>query len=298
MSRTAHERRLRRIAVPYVAPALLLYTALFLAPSMYSLFASFTDWNGVDDPRFTGFENSVRLAQDPVFLRAFANTVVITVGVGVVLFALSFFFLVFLRQIRGQRFLRGLLFLPHIVSSIVLAIFWAFLFRYDGLINAVLQAFGVPHVTWMGPDTAFWLILVAIIWLSLGYYVTIMMAGVESIPLHYYEAALLDGAGPFQRFRHVTLPLAWDVITVTAVLWTISSVKLFEFIITFGGAQQTLPDPNMWNSALFVYAKTLGGISPAFRFGYASAAAVVTLLFVGLVVVLLRRLMRRETIQF
>ncbi|MEZ3161058.1 sugar ABC transporter permease [Microbacterium sp. BWT-B31] len=298
MTTTAFARKQRQLTVPFVLLAFVLYTALFIVPTCYSIYASFTNWNGIDEPTWVGFMNYLRLAQDPVFHRAFLNTVCITIGAGALLFVLSFVMLLVIREMRLARFIRAALFLPHLVSTIVLAIFWGFLFRFDGLVNTFLGALGIPPVAWMGPDTAFLFILLGLIWIHLGYYVTILMAGVDAIPVNYYEAALLDGAGPWQRFRNVTLPLAWDVVGVAAVLWTISSVKIFEFILAFSGTQGALPHVNQWNTALFVYGKTLGGGAAAFQFGYASAGAVVTLVFVAVLVVLLRRVMRRDTIEF
>ncbi|GAB2458118.1 carbohydrate ABC transporter permease [Xylanimonas ulmi] len=298
MATSAFARKRRQLTIPYVIGALVLYTALFIAPSAYSVYASLTDWNGIDSPRWVGLRNYVTLWSDPVFQRSILNTATITLGVGVTLFVLSFVVILVIRELRFARFVRGALFLPHLVSTIVLAIFWGALFRYDGLVNGLLDVLGVGPVTWMGPDSAFALVLLGLVWIHLGYYVTILLAGVDAIPAHFYEAAFLDGAGPWQRFRHVTLPLAWDVVGVAAILWTISSVKIFEFILAFSGGQGALPHVNQWNTALFVYGKTLGGTAAAFTFGYAAAGAVVTLAFVAVLVIVVRRLMRRESIQF
>jgi ABC-type sugar transport system permease subunit len=295
---SAFTRKQRRLTVPYIAVAFVLYTGLFIVPSAYSIYASFTDWNGVDQPSWVGVANYLRLVSDPVFQRSFINTILITVGVGSALFILSFAVLLVIREMRFSRFLRGALFLPHLVSTVVLAIYWGYLFRFDGLLNRLISLVGIDPITWMGPDSAFSLVLLGLLWIHLGYYVTILMSGVDAIPAHFYEAALLDGAGALQRFRHVTLPLAWDVVGVAAILWTISSVKIFEFILAFSGGQGALPPVTQWNTALFVYGKTLGGTAAAFQFGYASAAAVVTLAFIAVLVLVLRRAMRRDSIQF
>ncbi|QAY62088.1 ABC transporter permease subunit [Xylanimonas allomyrinae] len=241
MAGSAFARKQRQLTIPFVVGALALYTALFILPSAYSVYASLTDWNGIDPPRWVGLRNYAMLAEDPVFRQAVVNTAWITLGVGSVLFVLSFVVILVMRELRFVRFVRGALFLPHLVSTIVLAIFWAALFRYDGLLNSLLGALHVGPVTWMGPDSAFWLVLLGLVWIHLGYYVTILMAGVDAIPRHFYEAAFLDGAGPWQRFRHVTLPLAWDVVGVAAILWTISSVKIFEFILAFSGGRAPCP---------------------------------------------------------
>lgn len=141
------------------------------------------------------------------------------------------------------------------------------------------------------------MICVALVWIYTGFYVTILMAAVDNIPAYYYEDAVLAGANSLQRFRYVTLPLSWDVVGVAALLWTISSVKIFEFIYAFAGASGYLPPTSSWNSALFVYGQTFGGRTAVYQFGYAAAAAITTLIPIGVLVLLLLRIMRREAVE-
>ncbi|MGW4646860.1 carbohydrate ABC transporter permease [Kitasatospora sp. NPDC004289] len=297
-ARSPLERRRGRISVPFTAPALALYTALFTGPSLYSVYTSLTDWDGVNSPRWVGLRNYTQLLRDPAFGSAFGNTLKIVFGVGAVVFLLSFGFLLVLRELRGRRLIRGVIFLPHIVSSVVLAIFWGSLLSLDGLVNQALEGVRADPVDWLRPSWTMNAVLLALVWINTGYYVTILMAGVDRIPDSYYEAARLDGANAWQRFRHVTLPMSWDVTGAAAVLWTITSVKIFEFLLAFSGSQGGLPPTYQWNNALFVYGETVGGLTPLNQFGYASASAVTTLAFVAVLVAVLRRLMRREALQF
>ncbi|MFC9684264.1 carbohydrate ABC transporter permease [Streptomyces sp. NPDC056948] len=296
--RSPLERRRGRIFAPFLAPAVALYTALFIGPTLYSLYTSFTDWDGINSPQWAGTRNYTQLLHDPAFRSAFGNTLKIVFGVGAAIFVLSFGFMLMLREMRGRRVIRGVIFLPHIVSSVVLAIFWGVLLSLDGLLNQALDGIGIDPVEWLRPGWTMSAVLVALVWINTGYYVTILMAGVDRIPVSFYEAARLDGTNAWQRFRHVTLPLSWDVTAAAAVLWTITSVKIFEFILAFGGNQGALPPTYQWNNAMFVYGETVGGITPVNQFGYAAASAVTTLLFVAVLVIVLRRLMRREPLQF
>ncbi|MFF2040865.1 carbohydrate ABC transporter permease [Kitasatospora sp. NPDC058170] len=301
MSAVTHsplERRRGRIFGPFVAPAAALYTALFIGPTLYAVYTGLTDWDGINSPRWAGFRNYTQLLHDPAFSSAFGNTLKILFGVGAVVFVLSFGFMLMLREMRGRKLVRAVIFLPHIVSSVVLAIFWGSLLSLDGLVNQALGGLGMDAVQWLRPGWTMNAVLLALIWINTGYYVTILMAGVDRIPDSFYEAARLDGANAWQRFRHVTLPLSWDVTAAAAVLWTITSVKIFEFILAFGGNQGALPPTYQWNNALFVYGETVGGITPLNQFGYAAASAVTTLAFVGVLVVALRWLMRRDALQF
>ncbi|MCP2262331.1 carbohydrate ABC transporter membrane protein 1, CUT1 family (TC 3.A.1.1.-) [Streptoalloteichus tenebrarius] len=292
-------RRRRRLFWPFLMPALALYAVFLVGPSLASLWISFHRWNGISDPEPRGLDNYRVLLGDTTFLGAFANTLVILVGVGAATFTLSFALTMVLRDMRGRRFARAVLFFPHIVAPVVLSVVWGFLFRSpEGLVNAAWRAVsGADGPNWLG-EHLFLVIVVGLVWVNTGFYTTIIMAGVDRIPPDLYEDCALAGATGWQRFAHVTLPLSWDVVSTAAVLWTISSLKIFEFVYAFGGTTNDMPTPDVWNSALFVYGVTYGGRSPQYQYGYASASAVVTLATVTVLVVLLRRLTRRESVQF
>jgi raffinose/stachyose/melibiose transport system permease protein len=269
-----------------------------IGPALGALWLSFNSWNGFGAARWVGLRNYKILVQDPAFKTAFTNTMIILIGVGAVVFVVSFALTMIMRDMRGRRFVRSVLFFPFIVSPIVLAIVWGLLFQHNGVVNTALNGIGIQGPAWMSSANIFKMILAGITWISVGLYATIILAGVDRIPSYFYEDASLAGAGAFQRFRHITLPLSWDVVSVAAILWTINSLNIFEFIYAFGGGTTELPAPSVWNSALFVYGETFGGQVPSYRFGYASAAALFMLAVFAIFIVLLRRLMRREAIQY
>ncbi|GGM47234.1 hypothetical protein GCM10012275_17910 [Longimycelium tulufanense] len=292
-------RRRRRLFWPFLLPALVTYLGFFIAPAAASMWISFHRWDGVGEMSPRGLDNYRTLLGDSAFLGAFVNTMIILVLVGASTFAMSFALTMVLRDMRGRRFVRAVLFFPYIVAPVVLSVLWGFLFRSpEGLFSAAWNALtGSPGPNWLG-EHLFAVILVGLIWVNTGFYTTIIMAGVDRIPPDLYEDCALAGATAWQRFRHVTLPLSWEVVATAAVLWTISSLKIFEFIYAFGGTTNDMPTLEVWNSALFVYGSTFGGRVPQYQFGYASASAVVTLAAMTVLVVLLRRLMRREAVQF
>ncbi|WP_158676471.1 carbohydrate ABC transporter permease [Tessaracoccus sp. OH4464_COT-324] len=279
-------------------PATLLYLFFFLGPAFASMFISFNKWDGITTMQWVGVNNYVRLMRDEAFQQSFLNTLVLLLGGGAVVFVLSFLLTMVLREMRGRKLVRQLLFFPNIISAIVLSFFWGFIFQSGGLLENALASAGVESMPQLLLKHPFAVIFAGICWTSIGYYITILMAGVDRIPAYYYEAARLDGASAWSQFRNVTLPLTWDVIAATATLWTISSLKIFEFILTFGASAGDLPPTGVWNTAMFIYGKTFGGLSPQLQFGYASAAAVVTVVTVVIFVALLRRLMRRESLEF
>lgn len=299
-SRSPLEVMRRKIFYPFVTPALILYVVFLVAPTIVSLWLSFNSWGGFGPSKWVGLRNYEALAQDPAFRSAFLNSMIILIGVGALVFVISFAITMVLREMRGRSFVRAVLFFPYIVSPIVLSIVWGFVFQHDGILEGVLGAAGInaPSLLSSANGNLLKVILVGIAWISVGLYATIILAGVDQIPGYLYEEAFLSGANAFQRFRYITLPLSWDVVSVAAVLWTVNSLKIFEFIFAFGGGTTNLPPPSVWNSALFVYGETFGGQVPSYRFGYASAAALFMLAVFAAFVVLLRRMMRRDAIEF
>jgi len=295
----AFERSRRRLYLPFLVPALLLYLAFVIGPTLAALWISFHEWDGVSEMQWRALDNYTALFDDPTFRTALVNTLIILVVAGGAIFVLSFALTMVVREMRGRSFVRSVLFFPHIVSAIVLSIVWGFIFEHNGVVNTVLgRVFGTEPVGWLSADNLFRMILVGTVWISTGLYVTIIMAAVDRIPRYFYEDALLAGANSFQRLRFVTLPLSWDVISVAAIFWTISSLKIFEFIYAFGGTTNDLPPPSVWNSALFVYGESFGGRSPSYLFGYASASAILMLVLFTVLIVALRRVLRRESIEF
>lgn len=293
------ERRRRRLFVPFVLPALILHVVFVMGPTVAAFWISLHRWTGIGPMEWRGLGNYGVLLRDPTFHTAFVNTLLILLGVGGAVFIVSFAITMLIRDMRGRSVVRSVLFFPHIVSAIVLSIAWGFLFQYDGVVNKVLgRLFGAEPIQWLSSENLLTMILVGMVWLSTGLYVTIILAGVDRIPSYFYEDSAIGGANAFQRLRNVTLPLAWDVIGVAAVFWTISSLKLFEFIYAFGGTSNDMPPTAVWNSALFVYGESFGGRSPSYQFGYASASAMLMLLLFAVLVVLLRRVVQREAVEF
>jgi len=201
--------------------------------------------------------------------------------------------------IRGRKLFRAIIFLPNVIAVIALTTLWGYLYTPKfGLLGAFFGVLGLDQLAefpWLGPDTIFWAMLAAIIWIEVGFYLVLLLAGVDKIPEDFYEAARLDGASQFQMFRLITVPLLWDVITVGLVLWSIYAVKIFEFPFSFTGLE---PNVNSYTVAVYMYILGFGQRQPIYRLGYATAVGVMLLLVIILIVVVLRRLMRREQLQY
>ncbi|MGW4244674.1 carbohydrate ABC transporter permease [Nocardia sp. NPDC004722] len=292
------ERRQRRLFWPFVLPASLFYLVLFLAPIAYSAYTSFYKWDGMGAMQWRGFDNYRMLWDDPAFRTALTNTLKILVVGGAVIFMISFALTLVLREMKARMFARSVLFFPCLINALVYGAAAGFLFNPNGPVNTVLGWVGVSDPPkWLATGNTFTLIVAVLVWSATGYYTTILMAAVDDIPPYLYEAAELDGAGAFQRFWHVTLPLSWEVISVCAVLWTVSSLKIFELVLMFGGADPNNPPVQTWTTSIYVYN---AGFPPSSvpKLGLASAAAIVSLLMVGVFTLILRRAMRRDPIQY
>ncbi|OUC91200.1 carbohydrate ABC transporter permease [Streptosporangium minutum] len=287
----------KRLFWPFIAPALVLYVVFYILPTLATAWISLNKWAGAGPMEFAGLDNYRRLLLDPVFQGSFANTLTILFAVGGATFALSFLLTMILRDMAGRKAVRAIIFFPNIISGIVLSILWGFLFQAEGVVNQALRTFGMDNPpNWLGTENLFSVIMIGLVWVQTGFFTTILMAAVDRIPKDLYEVCDLEGANAWQRFRHVTLPLMWDVVGVCAVLWSISAIKIFEFIYAFAGAAGQLPPTKVWNTALYAYAEAFASGVP--KYGSAAATGMVMLALVGVLVVLLRRMFRRDTVQF
>lgn len=290
----------RRLYWPLLAPALLVYVGLLVVPALYGVYVSFTKWSGRgDSPQWVGLNNYRQLASDDIFRQAFTNTLAILVVSGVGIFAMTFLISTVLRELKWSSVALAILFFPYLLSPIAVGIALSLLLAPNGPLNAGLRGAGLGSLAkmWLTPDLIFKVILVGLVWVSVGYYLTLMMSAIGRIPTYYYEAAELDGAGRLSAFRHVTLPMTWDVVTVAAVLWCINAIKVFEFIYGFTGSGDA-PPPQARTLTIVQFLTTTGGRSPQYALGMGSAMAVVMVLLISIFVVGVRGLMRRDSLEF
>ena len=292
------ERLRRPVFWPFVTPALLIMVLFYLAPVAFVVWLSLHRWAGYGSMESVGFATYVVIAKDPTFVTSIVNTLKILFIVGTVTFTLAFALTMVLRRMQGRFFARSVLFFPNLINALVFAVFAGMLFNPQGLVNTLLAMVGVDTPPkWLAAENQFTLIMVILAWGATGYFTSIIMSAVDQIPDYYYEAAQLDGAGPLRQFFTVTLPMSWDVVTVCAVLWTMSSVKVFELILVFGGSRASTPNAGNWTTSLYVYLSAFQS-NAGRAFGVAAAAALASLLMVIVLTFALRRAMRREPLEF
>lgn len=288
-----------RFIAALLLPASLMYLVFFLVPTAQTVYYSFFNFSGLSENKsFTGLDNYKELLTDDLFLLSMKNTFIILLLGGVLVFGLAFMFTAMLNSdLRGKRFFRAIIFIPNVIATIALTTLWGYIYNPRfGLLNSALKLLGFDgKTTWTDPNKIFWAMLVALVWIFVGFYMVLLLAGTDKIPVDYYEAAKLDGANQVQMFIQITIPLLWDVITVAVVMWSIAALKIFEFPFAFTSLE---PVPETYTTAVYLYVMGFGQRTPIYRMGYASAIGVYMLVVVVILIIFLRRIMRRDVIQY
>lgn len=276
-----------------------MYLGFFVGPAAFGIYASFTKWSGSGPMTYIGIQNYLRLAADPTFRAAFVNTMAIAFICGAFVFVIAFAFSVVIREMRAKVAVRSLLFLPFLISPIAMGIGFGLLLAPNGPVNAILRSVGLGHfaIEWLSPDFEFHTIMAGIVWVNVGFYVILLLSGIERIPPYFYEDAELAGANAWQKFWNVTLPLSWDIVTIAVVLWLIAAIRIFDFVFAFVGTASA-PPIQVTTLAIAQYAVTTGGTNPAYEMGYGCAMGVFMVVIIGLLVVVVRRVMRRDAVEF
>ena len=263
-----------------VAPGYLIYTVFMIIPLGLCFFYSFTNWDGISkNYKMIGFRNFERLFQDASFFNALKVTLIITVITVLIYNVLGVFLAVVLnKRNRVCAFAKSAVFVPTVLSSVVVAFIWSYIMQTDGgVINVILGLFGIPPVDFYAtPTTTIVMISVIISWNGLGLFLVIYVATLNTIPQDVMEAAEVDGANGVQRFFRITLPLMMPGITINSVLSLAGGLKQYDHVKVItgggpGGATQTI---------------TLLSVEKAFgynRRGYSSA--IILVLFVMIVIV-------------
>jgi len=286
----------RRMVVLFLAPACGLYALLFIYPVLSSLVLCLYDWDGFSQQRrFVGAGNFVKLAHDPMFWTALRHNVfLLAVPTVVVLAGALFFAAVLTSGVRGQRFFRLTYFFPNIISMVAITLLWFFIYNPTfGLLNGLLgKVAGQPvSIVWLDPNHIMGSLVAPIVWCSLGFYLVLFLAGMESIPTTYYDAARVDGASAWQQFRGITVPLMWDIITMAVVFLVIGGLRIFDLIYVMA-----LGYPNEQSQVIstYLYEQAFNNAN----MGYGLAIAVVLFVLVFAATAVAMRLMRREQLEY
>lgn len=283
-------KKSRQTAVAYLflMPALILMAVFTFYPIIYGIILAFYDCNMIrtlDDgslapARWVGLDNFLKLGRDPYFLTALKNSLLYLLVVPVIQLLSMALAVAVNGKIRGVRFFRAAFYVPVITSIVVVGISWKWVFSSDGILNFILvrklhlfQA-AIPWLT--DRNLALFSVMFVTLWQGLGYYMVLYLAGLQTIEPDFEEAARLDGAGPLEVFRKITIPLLKPSIALCTIISCISALKVFGeiYVMTERG-----PEYGTLTLVYYIFGKAFN----EFNMGYAAAVAFVLAIFVGFI---------------
>lgn len=267
-----------RSAYGFLAPWLVGLVLITAAPIVASLLLSFTDYDLLEPPEWVGLDNFRAMSSDDRLHKSLRVTFVyVALGVPLQLAVALAVAVLLNRGMRGLALYRSVLYLPSLLGgSVAVAILWRQIFGTEGLLNQVLALAGIEGIGWISdPRTALYSIVALHVW-TFGAPMVIFLAGLRQIPSSYYEAAMVDGAGRWALFRHITLPLITPIIFFNLVLQIISAFQAFTQAFIVSGGTGGPSDSTLFYT-LYLYDKGFGD----FDMGYASALAWLLLVIIG-----------------
>ena len=277
-------------------PALIVFLGFVIFPVVMAAYYGFFSWQGYGIPTdFVGFKNYLTILQDPTFHEALSHNGTIVVlslvlqGPAAILIAL-----LLNRKLRGQSIIRVLIFVPYVISEVVVGTGWSLMLQTSGAVTGFLEKVGLGALKqdWLSdPSIAIWTLMLIITWKYIGFAVILFLAGLQGIPEELSEAASIDGASYWQVQRRITLPLLAPTLRIWAFLSIIGALQLFDLVYIFWGQYVS---STAGTSTMATYLVTNG--RNAGNYGYGNAVAVV-LFLVSLIVALLyqRFVLRRDT---
>lgn len=302
MSSTPHPKRKgltlrqKRIIVAYlfILVPLLFFVSIRIAPAFSAMSMSFFKWNIVSDNKpFVGLDNYKAMLEDEVFKKALMNTFkYVLIGVpGQLIIGLGLALMI--QQLNKYRGLyRTIYFIPYVTSSVAVSWVWRFMFmKHAGVINGFLVWLGLPQQGFLGePSQALYVVVASMIWQALGFQVVIFLAGLETIPKVYYEAARIDGASGWQIFRKVTMPLLNPTIVFAAVMGTINFLQTFTQVMNMSSQGRGGPLYSTISIVLYIYQQAF----EQFKMGYASAMTVVLFLIIMIITLIQLKVLTKK----
>ena len=276
-------------------PALTFFLIFLLYPVVFGVIISFFKWDGLNPDifkNFVGISNYFKLFKDEIFWISLRNTVYFTIGTVFIQIFLGFFLAVFifLSRVKQGSLIRSIIFLPGILSGVLVALIWRQLLMDDGVINLMLNSIGIPTIHFLASTSlVIWTVTAVNIWQFTGFNLVILYAGLQSINLELLESSSLDGANFWQNIYYIIFPIIKPTIWLNVLFNFIGGFRVFDIIwnMTKGGpahASEVL--------TTMVYLNSFGGVQSTNRMGYASAIAVVLMVIVLVFTILRIRYIR------
>ncbi|WP_210530133.1 carbohydrate ABC transporter permease [Rubellimicrobium arenae] len=276
----------------FLSPVILFALVFFVLPVVFAAYVSLTTWDSLTPPRWVGLRNyEYLLTRDPVFLRTLWQTLYFAIGTLAIGVPLALVLAYAFSRSRHQGLWRVLYTVPMVTNIVAIGFIFWFVFRQtDGLLNRVLGLFGLPGPGWLtDPGLAMTSAILVFVWMELGRNMLLFAAGLGSIDESYYEAAKLDGAGHWQLFRFVTLPLLRPTLLFVVITGFISGMSYFTLMLVLFPGTQGGPSRAALTTGQYMYQMAFEDL----RMGRASAVSYILFALVSVVTLIQLRVMRR-----
>ncbi|MCD6115586.1 sugar ABC transporter permease [bacterium] len=279
-----------RIGYLFVSPYLIHFIVFIAFPLMFSFILVFHRWDILSSMKWVGLDNIRKLMHDELFFKSIYNTLIFLI----IHIPLQIIFALFIAEllnqsIRFKGFFRAAFFLPVVISGVVISLLWSQLFAQDtGMLNIILTRIGLDRVPWItSPRMAMPSIAIVATWKNVGLYIVLFLVGLQGVPRNLYEAADLEGASQWQKFRYITLPMINPTMFMVVVLSTIGGFSLFiePVIITGGG-----PMNSTLSAMMYIYKQGFN----FYHMGYAATLGFFFAIIVLAVIILQRKFVEKD----
>lgn len=291
MKKSSFKKAFKRYRNPYlfIAPFFILFIIFQLFPLVWTVFISFTEWNGLTDAKTVGLNNYKMLLKDKMFWDAIKNTFIYWMSAVALIIPLALIISVLLnyKGLRFGAFFKGVTFLPFICSTVAIGLIFSMMFEDNsGIVNALLEWFGIDSINWLtSTSTSKIPVILLNVWRHTPWFTMIVFSALLTIPGEYYEAAKIDGANTIQQFFKITLPSLSGILFFCSIIITVDSWKIFT-------EPYILKGPGSSNISLFQYMYETG--FTLFKFGYAAAIGNVLIVILLILSIFQFILMRKQ----
>jgi multiple sugar transport system permease protein len=282
------QRRRNLVAYSFIAPNFLGFAIFTLGPIVLALLMSFAEWDGSNEMKFIGLSNFVEIFKDDRFIASLKNTIIYSLFTVPITLVIALGLAILLNQkIKGRNFFRTVTFFPYVASLVAVAAVWNMLFTpaKGGIVNQFLM--NVLHVAplkWAASSSTVMLTIIMFsVWKNMGYYMVIYLAGLQGISEDLYEAASLDGANSWQKFRHITVPQLKPTTFFVTIMLTINCFKVYDIVYMLAGGSNGVVNKSAMVLVYYIYEEAFRN----WKLGKASASALV-LFAIVLVVTLIQ----------
>ena len=286
------KKRYNKIGYIFVLPYIIHFATFVAFPLIFSFILVFHKWDIISSMEWVGLTNFIKLSHDKLFFKSMKNTVIFLLIHIPLQITLALLLAEFLNQkIRFRGFFRASYFMPVVVSGVVITILWQQMYAQDaGVINSFLVKLGLAKLPWLtSVKLAMPSIAIMATWKNVGLYIVLFLVGLQTIPKYMYEAADIEGASHFQKFRHITLPMINPTMIMVVIVSTIGGFSLFiePYIMTGGG-----PMSSTLSAFLYIYQQAFS----FYHMGYAATLGFFFAMIVLTVILIQKRIIEKESI--